>query len=265
MLVLNKINYSNSFVFLLKNYLSKYFIIIIFISILTSCIPQKKVIYLQNKKGTTQDFLSHTKSQYRINAHDHLLITISSLNPQVTEFFNLKQDINKSGINTYLVNDQGYIYMPVLDSVLVKGLTIMDIQINLQKAIREHVTDATVVVKLGSFTVTVLGEVGNPGVQNTNGDELTILQALGLAGDISDFGNKKKITLIRKEGEATRFVNLDLTQRDIVASEYFYLKPNDVIYVQPLKAKNYKLNAGQLTLLIGLSSFLLLLLNLIKN
>jgi polysaccharide export outer membrane protein len=266
MLSHNKFSIKYKLSFILKKSSISIFIMFFLMALgMISCIPQKKVIYLHEKSNGSQDLILHSKNQYKVRPHDNLLLTISSINPQVTEFFNLKQDISRSGINTYLVSDQGYIYIPVLDSVLVKDMTIMEIQTSLQKKIREHVTDATVIVKLGSFSVTVLGEVGNPGVHSISGDELSILEALGLAGDISDFGNKKNIILIRKEGEASRFVELDLTRRDMVASEYFYLKPGDVIYVEPLKAKNYKLNAGQLSLLIGISSFLLLLLNLFKN
>lgn len=262
---------NNSFIILISPLFLKNLFkvnVIIFICLvlsIISCIPQKKVIYLQNTKDHAENVFSHTKNQYKIRPHDNLLITVSSINPQVTEFFNLKQDVSKSGLNTYLVNHHGYIYMPVLDSFMVKDMTVLEIQASIQKSIREHVTDATVIVKLGNFNVAVVGEVGNPGVHSFEGDELSILEALGMAGDISDFGNKTKVILIRKEGDASKFVELDLTRRNIVSSEYYYLKPNDIIYVEPLKAKNYKLNAGQLTLLVGLSSFILLILNLLKN
>jgi polysaccharide biosynthesis/export protein len=239
----------------------KFLYIGIFTLFMFSCVPQRKVIYLQ---GTSEDLIAYKKIQYTIHAHDVLLITISSLNPQVSEFFNLKQDKDK-GADGYMVNDLGYIYLPVLDSLFVKGQTTAQIQSNLQRAIREHVTDATVVVKMANFNVTVLGEVGNPGHLSFQGEEINILQAIGMAGDISDFGNKKKVRLIRKEGEGNKFINLDLTDRAIMNSPYFYLQPNDVIYVEPLKAKNFKLNISQLSLVVGLASLFFLVLNVVKN
>jgi len=240
----------------------KFICISILVLLMSSCISQRKVIYLQ---GPAEDLVTHKKNQYTIRPHDILQITISSLNPQVSEFFNLKQDGSAPGLGGYMVNDSGYIYMPVLDSLLVKGLTIAQIQSKLQRSIREHVTDATVIVKLANFTITVLGEVKAPGHLSFQGDEVTILQAIGMAGDITDLGNKKKVRLIRKEGDASRFVNLDLTDRAIMTSQYFYLQPNDVLYVEALKAKNYKQNVSQLSLVFGFVSLFFLVLNVVRN
>lgn len=224
-----------------------------------SCVPHKKTIYLQ--KGGSSDLVPYKKTPYKIHAKDVLLVAVSSLNPQVSEFFNQKLDGGKETQKGYTVSDSGYIYMPVLDSIKVLDLTVPEAKAIIQKAIREHVTDGKVEVRLAGFNVTVLGEVRNPGLISFDGTELTILEAIGLANDISEFGNRKNIKLIREEGNATKFISLDLTSRNLVASEYFYLQPNDVLYVEPLRAKSFKQNIGQISLLLGFTTLVFFVLN----
>lgn len=260
----NKAKTSPAYILFSKMTLNQLITVCVLNLLTFSCIPHRKVTYMQEAPGKGEVQVQHKKMQYKIRPQDNLHIAITSLNPQVSEFFNLKSEGDKETLKGYTVNDSGYIYMPVLDSVKVKDMTISEIQYTLQKTIREHVTDATVIVRLASFNIVVLGEVASPGLLSYDGEELTIIKAIGLAGDISDFGNKKKVRLIRKEGNASKFVTLDLTSRDILSSEYYYLNPEDVIYVEALRAKNYRLNVGQLSLIVGLASFVLLVINAVK-
>lgn len=247
-----------------KQNVLKFFILIVIGIGMFSCVPQSKTLYFQKKKGNVDDLIVHAKPQYKVRPHDVLLITISSLNPQTSEFYNMKAEGGSQGIKGYSISDSGYIYLPVFDSIRVTDMTISEVQNYLQKMIREHVTDATVIVKLSNFNFVVLGEVGNPGMLMFEGNELTIVKAIGLARDITEFGNKKKVILIRKEGNSSRYVTLDLTKRDIMSSEYYYLQPDDIIYVEPLRAKNYRVNVGQISLIIGVASFFLFILNAVK-
>jgi polysaccharide export outer membrane protein len=228
--------------------------------LMVSCVSYKNTVYLQNKLGASDNEMTNKKIPYKISPNDLLQITVLSTNTQISEFFNLKAE----GQNAYSVNDSGYIYMPVLDSIQVSGKTIPEIQGLVGKLIKEHIRDAIVIVRLAKFNVTVLGEVGSQGSISTSAEELTIIEAIGLAGGISDYGNKKKVELIRKEGNVTRFIKLDLTDRRIVSSEFFFLQPNDILYVEPLRAKNIRTNVGQISLFIGIASFILILNNYLK-
>jgi polysaccharide export outer membrane protein len=227
---------------------------------MVSCVPYKNTIYLRNELGTADNVMLNRKTPYKIRPNDLLQITVLSTNAQSSAFFNLKSE----GLSIYSVSDSGYIYMPVLDSIKVAGKTIPEIQGTIAKLIKEHITDAILIVKLAKFNVTVLGEVGNQGNISATGDELTIIEAIGLAGGIGEYGNKRKIKLMRKEGEIMRFIKLDLTDRSIVSSDFFYLQPNDILYVEPLKVKNIRTNISQITLFIGLASFVLILNNYLK-
>jgi polysaccharide biosynthesis/export protein len=228
--------------------------------LLASCVRYKNTIYLRNQLGTSDNVLLNKKTPYKIHPNDLIQINVLSTNLKNSEFFNLKTE----GQSVYLVSDSGYIYMPVLDSIKVAGKTIPEIQGSLAKLIKEHITDAVIIVKLGKFNVTVLGEVGNQGNISATGDELTIIEAIGLAGGINEYGNKRKVKLMRKEGETMRFINIDLTDRNIVSSDFFFLQPNDILYVEPLRVKNIRTNVSQISLFIGIASFLLILNNYLK-
>lgn len=227
-----------------------------------SCVSHKKTVYLQKAGEGGAGPVPYKKTPYRIRSQDILQISVTSLNPQVSEFFNQKTTVtSKEDLKGYPVSDSGFIYMPVLDSIYVKGLTLPEAKSKVQKLVREHVTDANIDLKLAGFNITVLGEVRNPGLIPFTGTELTVLEAIGMASDISDFGNRKNVTLIREEEGGTRFISLDLTRRDLVASEYFYLQPNDVLYVEPLRAKTFKQNIGQISLVLGFTSIAFFLIN----
>lgn len=140
-------------------------------------------------------------------------------------------------INGYIVNDSGMVNIPVIGKVKVVGYTLTEIQTILEKIVREQVSDATIVVKLISYRVTILGEVRSPGMHYMFNERFTLLEALGMAGDLSEYGNRKNIKLMRPKEGGMEIVHLDLTDEDLLKSSYFYLKPNDVVYVAPMKAK----------------------------
>lgn len=241
----------------------RYFVIIIVLFFsLTSCIPHKKIVLFQKVEGFNNDSIVHYKYTYKIQSGDILGIAVTSFNDQTTDFFNLK---SKDLINGYTVNSRGYIYIPMLDSLQVTGLTLAEVEKNVQDKIKEHVVDPYVVVKLLNFKFTALGEVGSAGIITTTEDELTLIEALGLVGDIGEMGNRKKVNLIRQEGQSSKFITLDLTRRDIVASEYFYLQPNDVIYVEPLRIKTFRTNLSQVSLYFSIVSISFLIYNIIRS
>jgi len=235
-----------------------------------SCVPQKKIVYLQGKQNDSV-FIGQEQFVYKIQPRDLLHISIVSPDIRVTSFYNIQQTPSQAVspgsmyLNGYVVNDSGIVNIPVIGKVKVKDQTLSEIQANIEKIVREQVSDATVVVKLLSYRVTVLGEVRNPGLHYMYNERFTLLEALGMAGDLSEYGNRKNVKLMRPKNGGTEIVHLDLTDENLLKSPYFYLKPNDVVYVAPMKAKidrnNLTLTA---TLFAGISA-LLLLINFIKS
>ena len=153
----------------------------------------------------------------------------------------------------------------MIGKVKVKDLTLSDIQVNIEKVIREQVSDATIVVKLLSYRVTVLGEVRSPGIHYMYNERFTLLEALGMASDLTEYGSRKDIKLLRPKKDGMEIIHLDLTDKKLLESPYFYLKPNDVIYVSPMKAKIDRNNLTLLTTLFAGLSATILIINFIKS
>ena len=142
-------------------------------------------------------------------------------------------------LNSYMVDDEGYINISFIDRMFVKGMTLEEVKKKIQKTLNDYFKETTVSVKLVSFQVSVIGEVNSPGNFTIDKDQINILQAISMAGGFKDFGNNKKITLVRQTLKGSDIFYLDLSNKKILESDYFYLLPNDLIYVEPLKAKTY--------------------------
>jgi len=150
--------------------------------------------------------------------------------------------------------------LPILGEVKVKDLTVEEAQQVIQSSANTYFNNAIVILKLISFKVTVLGEVKNPGYYYVYNNQATALEALGMAGDLTNFGNRTNIKLLRQHASGTEVVLLDLTKSDILESEFFYLKPGDVLYVEPLKARSKRSNLELLSLIFaGLTTVVLIL------
>lgn len=242
----------------MKNALS----FVLLLGCLYSCVPHKRIIYFQKNHEVNDDTIPIFKVQYKIQTKDVLSVSVTSFNAQVSEFYNLK---NENKLGGYLVNDSGYIHMPMLDSLYVKDLNLLQIQELIKSKIAEQVVNPYVLVDIANFKFIALGEFGGKGVIRVAQNELTIIEAIALAGDISDFGNKSHIKLIRKVGDKNIFVTLNVNNRDIMKSEYFYIQPNDVLYAEPLKVKTFRTNVQQVMTYFGLVSFAFVFYTYIKS
>jgi polysaccharide export outer membrane protein len=150
-----------------------------------------------------------------------------------------------SASNGFLVNKEGYIEIPLLGRFYLAGLTTIQAEDSISKRASLYYKLPTVYVRFANFKVTVLGEVLRPGSYIVPNEKATIFDALGYAGDLTIFAKRENALLIRDSGNQTRLVRLNLNSKDIVKSDYFYLKQNDVIYVEPTKAKLANLDAVQ--------------------
>jgi polysaccharide export outer membrane protein len=212
--------------------------------VFSSCISQKRVRLLREKttKEVTQQFENPKSTTYRIQIGDHLYIKVYSVDPKTSKFFqtDFPNLMNPTYLylNSYLVDEFGFISFSFVDKMYVKGLTIAEIKDLVQKTLNEYFKECTVIVKLVNFQVAVLGEVNNPGDFTIYRDHINVLQAIGLAGGIKEFGNRKNVKLIRQSQSGSNMYFLDLTDNRVLESPYFYLMPNDVIYIEPMGAKS---------------------------
>ncbi|MDR6528600.1 polysaccharide export outer membrane protein [Chryseobacterium rhizosphaerae] len=200
-----------------------------------------------------------TKAKFQglhIQEGDVLLILVAALDETAVKPFNLNT-INKvgsegnTGINQYvqpseyLVNEEGYISFPVLGNVYTKGMTQIQLKQELESRLKRYLTDPMVSITLKNFNVSVLGEVKNPGQKESVSQKINVFQALGLAGDMTDYGDRTNVKLIRTGDDGVdQIVNVDLSRSDIVNSPYYYMKQNDILYVQPDKNKQVQANTN---------------------
>jgi len=230
---------------------------------LSSCISQKKVMLLQDKnsKDVQVNFVNKKKSSYQIQTGDHLYIRIYSMDPKTSKFFqsDMPTLMNPTYLylNSYMVDDEGYINISFIDRMFVKGMTLEEVKKKVQKTLNDYFKETTVSVKLVSFQVSVIGEVNSPGNFTIDKDQINILQAISMAGGIKEFGNNRKITLVRQTLKGSDIYYLDLSSKKILESDYFYLLPNDLVYVEPLKSKTYLFSQFPYGLVFSTASFAL--------
>ncbi len=201
-----------------------------------SCTSSKKIAYFQGPEAAGFPVISDTV-EATIQNNDILDIIISSLNKSASEEFN--QDQKGKETTGYLVGKDGYINMPILGNIHAAGLSKSQLKEKIVKLILEKalLLNPIVDIRHNNFEITVLGEVTNPAVIKVPSEQITVLKALGMAGDLTIYGKRENVLLIREEKGVRKTARLNLNSLDILNSPYYYLKPNDVIYVEPNKSK----------------------------
>jgi polysaccharide export outer membrane protein len=213
----------------------------------SSCATPNKIAYFQNASDTTYRQLIGTVDA-PLQRNDFISIAISSANGTAAEIFNpVVGRTDRTGIAPakdaqyigYLINNDGFIELPVLGKIMVAGLTKTQLKNNITQSILKDklLVDPIVDIRLLNFEVTILGEVAHPTVITVPSEKISLVKALGMAGDITVYGKKDNVLLIREENGIRKTRRIDLNSSDFLNSEYYYLRPNDVVYVEPNKVK----------------------------
>ncbi|MEO5648641.1 MAG: polysaccharide biosynthesis/export family protein [Ginsengibacter sp.] len=207
-----------------------------FIILLGSCNTVKKTIYFQDlPNDTTLTKLVSKNFESKIQKGDLLGISVASLSPENTTIFNAPQDAVGT-LTGYLVDEAGNIQFVKLGTVQAAGLTRKELKMNLEKTLSPFLTQAVVTVGFLNRHVTMMGGV-SPQVLPMITDNMTILDALAASGDIGTRGRTDNILVIREKEDVKEFKRISLTDKSIFYSPYFYLQPNDIVYVEPVKEK----------------------------
>ena len=246
--------------------------------LLSSCISTRDLVYLQNKNETTAETtISEVVSKpYRLQTNDVLSISIKANDPKLVEIFSTTNqgEAAKSEaalyFNGFTVDDHGNIRMPILGELNVIGYTLDEVRQRIEKQLLEEYfrkeANIFVIVKLAGFRYTINGEVGSTGTKTLFQEHVNILEAVANAGDITLLGNRKAVSIIRKTPTGSEIHDIDLTDSNVMNSPYFYLQPNDYIYVKPLRQKTWGTgktgieSLGTILTLISLGTTVLLLL-----
>ena len=224
---------------------------------LSSCSSSRSdLTYFKDIDSSYSKAISATDYNPKVVADDELYIMVTSPVPSATADYNLpltnqalRDDISKTSqarVQTYVVSSKGTITMPVLGDVQVAGLTTDQIKDKITKLVAQDVDDAQVIVRLVDYTVNVIGEVSRPGSQKISKERYTVLDAIAAAGDLTVYGERTDVLIIREEDGKRTAHRLDLTSSEILTSPYFYLQQNDFVYVSPNKIRqdNSKYNTN---------------------
>lgn len=243
-------------------------LIILQIIFLSACTSQERLAYLNNlpETGGVETF-SMEIPDYRIQHRDILYITIKAMTPDgtINDFLSSASrttaTYTQSEAGQYLygydVNNAGEILLPVIGKLQVASLTLDEARQVIQNSADKHFNNSTVECKLLSFKFTVIGEVRAPGTYINYNNYLTVLEAVGRAGGISDYGRRDKLLVIRPVANGTKTFNLNLQDKKIISSEAYFLLPNDVIIVEPESKKIFNLNLPTYSFIISTVSSVL--------
>lgn len=221
-----------------------------------SCVPQKKMIYLKNAQmaaaNISQEYVNDRSVNYKLQPGDNLYIrvlntvderTATSLSGESTGVRTQLSSDASIYLQSYTLDEEGCIEMPLTGKIELKNLTIDEAKARLQTELDKYVNQTTIIVKLSNFNLTVLGEVTRPGMYKVYQSQINLFEAISLAGNMTNFAKNDEVRIIRQTDYGSEIVTVDMGQADILASPYYYLKPNDIIYVEPMKIKQWGFTA----------------------
>ena len=211
---------------------------LLIIAFSTSCVPLKQLNYFNDLNELSEPGVN-PRTQKLIMPFDKLYIKVISIDPQYSQIFNASEEMRSganNGVLGYLIDEKGNVNFPFVGNINVVSLTTAQASEKIQKALNDYVPNTSVTVKYIDNQITILGEVKQQGVFPFIQDRLNIYEALGLGGGLTQYGDRKKIILIRNEGPKIMHYRLDLSDSKIAGKDYYYILPNDVIVVEPLKA-----------------------------
>lgn len=227
----------------------------------SSCYSRKELIYLKDPTFSSEypTQIKNRRPLYRIQANDVLHVNIQNPDIETAQYFsyggnqNMQMLGNPSAlfVTGYPVSEDGSISIPLIGNVKVEDLTVDEARVLIQQEVSKYLKNSSVDLKLISFKISVMGEVNNPGYYYIYNGQATVLEGISLAGDLTDFGNRNNIKLIRQNDDGVEVILLDLAQSDIMKSKYYYLLPNDVIYVEPSERQINRENLAPLGVLFG--------------
>lgn len=243
--------------------------IILMNAVLVSCIPTKELVYIQpNEQAIDSSMvIQEHQTPYRIQIHDILNIRVKALDQESVRIFNPvgEQDLNANSeergyFDGFSVDIHGNIRVPILGYINVLGYTTEELEKLIEKKLLEEQFKETanlfVSVKLTGLRYTINGEVGSPGSQTLYQNKLNIFEAIANAGEITMVGNRKDVMIIRQYPQGQKVHHLNLLEANVMQSPYYYIQPNDIIYVKPLKQKSWGVGVtGQETLRTALTVF----------
>lgn len=216
-----------------------------------SCVPQKKMLYLKDVQMATEsqsvNYVNERTVDYKLQPGDNLFIRIiNNIDEKsvasLTGDNNLRANMSTDAsiyLQSYTLDEQGCIELPLTGKIELKGLTVDGAKDKMQEMLNKYFNQTTLIVKLSNFNLTVLGEVVKPGMYKVYQSQINLFEAVAMAGNMTNFAKNDAVKIIRQTDNGSEVVTVDMGSADILTSPYYYLKPNDIIYVEPLKIKQW--------------------------
>ena len=224
----------------------------LFAVVFASCVPQKKMLYLKDAEMVTEniskEYVNDRTVDYKLQPGDNLYIrfintidersaaSLSGENSGRSTYMSSDASIY---LHSYTIDDEGCIELPLTGKIELKNLTVNQAKEKMQIEVDKFVNQTTLIVKLSNFNLTILGEVHKPGSYKVYQSQINLFEAMAMAGNMTNFAKKNNVKIIRQTDQGSEIVTVDMGQADILSSPYYYLKPNDIVYVEPLKIKQW--------------------------
>ena len=220
-----------------------------------SCVPQKKMLYLKDVQMATEsqsvNYVNERTVDYKLQPGDNLYIRIiNNIDEKsvasLTGDNNLRANMSTDAsiyLQSYTLDEQGCIELPLTGKIELKNLTVNQAKDKMQNEVNKFMTQTTLIVKLSNFNLSILGEVNKPGMYKIYQSQINLLEAIAMAGNMTNFAKNEEVKIVRQTDNGSEIVTVDLGSADILSSPYYYLKPNDIVYVEPLKMKQWGFTA----------------------
>lgn len=214
-----------------------------------SCVPQKKMLYLKEAQMAAENqsinYVNERSVNYKLQPGDNLYIRfINTIDERSTVLLNGEATRTLSSdasiyLSSYTIDEDGFIEMPLVGKIELQNLTVDEAKEKLQTELNKYINQTTIIVKLSNFNLTVLGEVNRPGMYKVYQSQINLFEAISMAGNMTNFAKNDEVKIVRQTDNGSEILTVDMGSADILASPYYYLKPNDIIYVEPLKIKQW--------------------------
>ena len=236
---------------MIKNTLKKISLFTLFALLFSACSPEKNLKYFQREPGQPDTVIVAKAYVPKIQPGDILSIYVNSLSPEASSFFNpytansasvgaIAPSSNTSAQSSptgYLVDPSGEIELPLIGNINVINYTTTQVRDTLKKLLKVYLKEPTVLVRFLNFKISILGEVAHPSVYNIPNEMITLPEAISMAGDLTLYGRRDSIEIIRDVNGKKIFATVNFNKRDIFSSQYYYLHSNDIVYVKPARTK----------------------------
>jgi polysaccharide export outer membrane protein len=253
--------------------------VLAFAIIFASCVPQKKMLYLKEAEMLSEtqsvNYVNERSINYRLQPGDNLYIrALNTIDERSAAALNGETSYGRTGtmsneaniyLQSYTIDESGCIELPLTGKIEVKNLTVDEAKNRLQQELNKYVNQTTLIVKLSNFNLTILGEVSKPGMYKVYQSQINLFEAISMAGNMTNFAKREEVKIIRQTDNGSEIITVDMGQADILSSNYYYLKPNDIIYVEPLAIKQWGFTTFPYSTVLSIVTLAITLFNILRT